>query len=78
MDMLAGTNAGPNDKQGEMALGRPSLSSRGVSYKVPGSDRRFRRFKGAVQETNVALTDRPFRLFVIKPLKADGIAEIAV
>ena len=61
----------------------PSLASFGVSYKMQSINARFRRFKGTVQdllesEINRALADRLFRLLVIKALKVDTMADLAV
>mmetsp|Transcript_59702 Transcript_59702/g.69778 ORF Transcript_59702/g.69778 Transcript_59702/m.69778 type:complete len:684 (-) Transcript_59702:345-2396(-) len=61
----------------------PSLASLGVSYKTQSTSPKFRRFKGTVQEfmeehINEALTNRLFRLLVIKALGVEPLEELQV
>mmetsp|Transcript_29498 Transcript_29498/g.64976 ORF Transcript_29498/g.64976 Transcript_29498/m.64976 type:complete len:430 (-) Transcript_29498:204-1493(-) len=75
MEVLAGRH--------EADKGKLSLASHGVSYKVQGMDPKLRRFRGSVQdlmekEINSSLSDRQFRLLVLKPLKMDQLQDLPV
>ena len=90
MELLAGRTAEQRGK--EKAIGSegagsdgtpPSLKSLGVSYKQQILAPRIRKFEGSVQELlerecNMALTDRLFRLLVIKALNVDALQDLSV
>jgi len=92
MELLAGRNKEQRGK--EKCIGaydadniedgvNPSLTSLGVSYKTQGMNPKLRRFKGNVrllleQEINPALSDRMFRLLVIKALNIEAIYDLPV
>jgi len=78
MEMLAGRIEEQNETDANDAVDVGSLASLGVSYKMQGLNPKHRRFKGTVrdlleQEINPALSDRQFRLLVMKPLKLDAM-----
>ena len=63
---------------------KPSLAALGVSYKIQaGMNPKWRKFQGTVQdllerEINQSLTDRLFRLLVIKALNVEEIMDLPV
>jgi len=62
---------------------KPSLAALGVSYKVQGMNPKFRKFQGNVQqfleqEINRALSDRLFRLLVLRALNVEEIFDLPV
>uniref|UniRef100_A0A7S4A9W4 ABC transporter domain-containing protein n=1 Tax=Pseudo-nitzschia australis TaxID=44445 RepID=A0A7S4A9W4_9STRA len=62
---------------------KPSLAALGVSYKVQGMNPKFRKFGGTVQqfleqEINKSLSDRLFRLLVIRALNIEEIFDLPV
>lgn len=67
----------------EKDSGSDNFATLGVAYKMQGLDPKLRRFKGTIQdvlekEINHALSDRRFRLLVLKPLQLDAMFELLV
>jgi len=62
---------------------KPSLAALGVSYKVQGMNPKYRKFQGTVQmlleqEINRSLSDRLFRLLVLRALSIEEIFDLPV
>jgi len=90
MEMLAGRTKDQRGK--EAAIGsynagadgvNPSLAALGVSYKMQTTNPKYRKFEGSVQdlleqEINAALTDRLFRLLVMRALNVDALMDLPV
>jgi len=76
MEMLAG-------RLEDQAANHPDLTSCGVAYKRQGLHPALRRFPGTVhclleKRINASLSDRLFRLLVLKPLKMDQLRDLPV
>jgi len=91
MELLAGVSDEQRGKESTIGCtnfaqdgdANPSLAGLGVSYKPQATNPAYRRFKGTVQDLleqkiNRALSDRLFRLLVIKVLAIDTLTNLPV
>lgn len=91
MELLAGVSDEQRGKESTIGSNNiaqdgdanPSLAGLGVSYKPQATNPAYRRFKGTVQDLleqkiNRALSDRLFRLLVIKVLAIDTLTNLPV